>query len=148
MKVILKQDVKGQGKKGDIINCNDGYGRNYLIPKSLAQEATANTINSVVIKKQAEAFHKDMEKKEAAAAKIKIDSLTVNIKVKCGENGKIFGSITTAHIAAELANMGYTVEKKKIVLKEPIKCAGGYTLDVKLYPEICAKLKVVVEYEK
>lgn len=144
MKVVLKQDVKGQGKKGDIINCNDGYARNFLIPKGLAQEATANTINSVVIKKQAEAYHKEMEKKEAAAAKTVFDNVTVNLTVKMGEKGKIFGSVTSSDIAAELLKMGYNLDKKKIVLKEPIKNAGNYILDVKLYPEICAKLKVNV----
>jgi len=148
MKVILKQDVKGQGKKGDIVNVNDGYARNFLIPKGAAEQADANAVNSAVLKKQAQAYHKEQEKKEALAAKQNIDKLTVNLTVKCGENGKIFGSITNAQISDKLQTMGYNVDKKKIVLKEPIKSAGEYNLDVKLYPEIVAKLKLVVENEK
>ncbi len=148
MKVILKQDVKGQGKKGDIVNVNDGYARNFLIPKGLAVEATADAVNSAILKKQAAEYHKEMERKEALAAKQRLDNLTVSLKVKCGESGKIFGSITSAQISDKLSEMGYNVDKKKIVLKEPIKNAGTYTLDVKLYPEITAKLKVIVESEK
>lgn len=148
MKVILKQDVKGQGKKGDIVNVNDGFARNFLIPKGCAEEADANAVNSVVLKRQAEAYHKDEEKKEAIVAKKNLENLTVLLKVKCGENGKIFGSITNAAISDKLVLMGYNVDKKKIVLKEPIKSAGEYVLSVKLYPEITAKLKLVVENEK
>ncbi|NLK17485.1 MAG: 50S ribosomal protein L9 [Clostridiales bacterium] len=148
MKVILKQDVKGQGKKGEIVNVNDGYARNYLIPKGLAVEATADAVNSAMLKKQAAEYHRKMERKEALAAKQRLDDLTVNLKVKCGKSGKIFGSVTSTQVSEKLAEMGYTVDKKKIMLKEPIKNAGIYTVDVKLYPEITAKLKVIVESEK
>lgn len=148
MKVILKEDVKGQGKKGDIVNVNNGYARNFLIPKGLATEADANAVNSAVLKKQAAAFHKEQEKKQAQALKKNLDNLTVNLTVKCGENGKIFGSITSGQICDKLTTMGYTVDKKKLVLKEPIKSAGNYAIDVKLYPEITAKINVVVENEK
>ena len=148
MKVILKQDVKGQGKKGEIVNVNDGYARNYLIPKGLAVEATADAVNSAMLKKQAAEYHRKMERKEALSAKQRLDDLTVNLKVKCGKSGKIFGSVTSTQVSEKLAEMGYTVDKKKIMLKEPIKNAGIYTVDVKLYPEITAKLKVIVESEK
>lgn len=148
MKVILKQDVKGQGKKGDIVNVNDGFARNFLIPKGLAVEASVDAVNSATLKKQAAVYHKELEKKEALAVKQKLDTLTVSLKVKCGENGKVFGSVTSAQISDKLSEMGYTVEKKKIVLKEPIKNAGAYTLDVKLYPEVTAKLKLIIESEK
>lgn len=147
MKVVLKADVKGQGKKGEIVNVNDGYARNYLLPRGLAEEATANVVNSVVIKKQAEAYHKEMERKEALAAKARIDAATVVLKVKCGENGKVFGSVTSGNISDALLGQGLTVDKKKIVLKEPIKSSGIYKLDVKLYPEITAHLTVQVENE-
>ena len=148
MKVILKQDVKGQGKKGDIVNVNNGYARNFLIPRGLAEEANADALNSAVLKKQAQDFHKEEEKKQAQKSKLELEKLTVVLKVKCGENGKVFGSITNALISSQLQQMGYTVDKKKIVLKEPIKSAGSYILDVKLFPDIVAKLKVEVEKEK
>lgn len=144
MKVVLKADVKAQGKKGDIVNVNDGYARNFLLPKGLAEEATADALNSATLKKQAVAYHKEMERKEALAHKAQVDKSTVTLKVKCGENGKIFGSITSANIADELVKQGMTIEKKKLVLKEAIKAPGIYTIDVKLYPEISAKLKVEV----
>ena len=148
MKVILKQDVKGQGKKGDIVNVNNGYARNFLIPRGLAEEANADALNSAVLKKQAQDFHKEEEKKQAQKSKLELEKLTVVLKVKCGENGKVFGSVTNALISSQLQQMGYTVDKKKIVLKEPIKSAGSYMLDVKLFPDIVAKLKVEVEKEK
>ena len=148
MKVILKQDVKGQGKNGDIVNVNNGYARNFLIPRGLAEEANADALNSAVLKKQAQDFHKEEEKKQAQKAKLELEKLTVVLKVKCGENGKVFGSVTNALISSQLQQMGYTVDKKKIVLKEPIKSAGSYMLDVKLFPDIVAKLKVEVEKEK
>lgn len=147
MKVILKKDVKGQGKKGDIVNVNDGYARNFLIPKDYAEEADANAVNSAVLKKQAEAYHKEQEKKDAAAAKKALDGLEVNLTVKCGENGKIFGSVTNTQITDKLQSMGYTVDKKKLVLKEPIKSAGNYPVEIKLYPSITAKITVVVKNE-
>lgn len=148
MKVILKQDVKGQGKKGDIVNVNDGYARNFLIPKGLAEEGHADALNSAILKKQAQAFHKQEEKRLAIKAKAELEKLTVVLKVKCGENGKVFGSITNAAISSQLQKMGYTVDKKKIVLKEPIKNAGSYILDIKLAADVTAKIKVEIEKEK
>ncbi len=148
MRVILTKDVKGQGKKGDIINVNDGYARNFLLPKGYAQEADANAVNSVVIKKQSEAYHKEMEKQEALAAKKALDGVSVSLKLKCGENGKVFGSVTNAQISEKLQDMGYSVDKKKIVLKEAIKSAGNYPVAIKLYPDISAKINVIIENDK
>ncbi len=148
MKVILKQDVKGQGKKGDVINVNDGYGRNYLIARGMAEEATAKALNDVTMKKQAEKFHRDQEVKQMRELAEKLKTVSVNVSVKCGENGKVFGSVTTKEISETLSQMGIDVDKKKIVLDAPIKQAGSYTLDVKLYPEITAKLSVTVSNQK
>ncbi len=145
MKVILLQDVKGQGKKGDVVDVNDGYARNFLLARKLAQEATAANLNSITIKKQAEAYHKDMEKKAALELKEQLKELTVTVAIKTGENGRVFGSVTTKEIADALAQMGYEIDKKKIVLKEPIKNVGNYEMDVKLYPEITARLSVRVD---
>ena len=145
MKVILLQDVKGQGKKGDVIDVNDGYGRNYLLARKLAQEATAANLNSVTIKKEAEAYHREMEKKAALELRDKLKELTVTVNIRTGENGRVFGSVTTKEIADALADMGYEIDKKKIVLKDPIKNVGNYVMDVKLYPEITARLSVRVD---
>ena len=145
MKVILLQDVKGQGKKGDVIDVNDGYGRNYLLARKLAQEATAANLNSVTIKQEAEAYHREMEKKAALELRDKLKELTVTVNIRTGENGRVFGSVTTKEIADALADMGYEIDKKKIVLKDPIKNVGNYVMDVKLYPEITARLSVRVD---
>ena len=145
MKVILKEDVKALGKKGDILEVNNGYARNFLIPKGLAAEADADAFNSAQLKKQAQQFHKEEEKRQAENIKRELEKVTVKLQVKCGENGKIFGSVTNAMIAEKLEQMGYSVDKKKIVLKEPIKKEGGYILDVKLHSDVAAKIKVEVE---
>lgn len=145
MKVILKEDVKALGKKGDILEVNNGYARNFLIPKGLAAEADADAVNSAQLKKQAQQFHKEEEKRQAENIKRELEKVTVKLQVKCGENGKIFGSVTNAMIAEKLEQMGYSVDKKKIVLKEPIKKEGGYILDVKLHSDVAAKIKVEVE---
>ena len=145
MKVILLQDVKGQGKKGDVVDVNDGYARNFLLARKLAQEATAANLNSITIKTQAEAYHQDREKKAALELKEQLKELTVTVAIKTGENGRVFGSVTTKEIADALAQMGYEIDKKKIVLKEPIKNVGNYEMDVKLYPEITARLSVRVD---
>lgn len=147
MKVVLKQDVKGTGKKGDIAEVSDGFARNFLIKKGLAEEATSVSINSVKIKKEAEAFHIQEAKKAAKETAQKISKLTITLKVKCGENGKVFGSVTSKEVAGKLSEMGYDIDKKKIVMPSPIKQAGHYTLEVKLLPEAVGKLKLVVETE-
>lgn len=145
MKVILKADVKGQGKKGEIINVSDGYARNFLIKNGLAQEATAASVNSARIAAEAAEHRKAVEKAEAAELKKKLDSESVTVKIKVGENGKLFGALNTQQISDALAAKGYDVDKKKIVIAEPIKALGRYTVTVKCYAEIAAKLTVVVE---
>jgi large subunit ribosomal protein L9 len=147
MKVLLLQDVKGHGKKGDIVNVSDGYARNFLLPKNLAKIADADAVNSVKIQQQAQAFRKEEEKRQAEKTKTELENIVVDLKVKCGEQGKVFGSVTTAAIASRLEEMGFAVDKKKITLKEPIKNVGNYVLDVKLHPEISAKLNVRIDKE-
>ncbi|MBQ2712958.1 MAG: 50S ribosomal protein L9 [Clostridia bacterium] len=144
MKVILKQDVKGKGKKGDIINVNDGYGRNFLIAKGLAEEANASNLNDALTKRQADEHHRQVEKEQALEMAQKLRTVTVQVAVRCGENGKVFGSVTNKEIAETLQAQGYAIDKKKIVLKAPIKQVGEYELEVRLYPEIVSKLKIAV----
>jgi len=145
MKVILNEDIKGQGKKGDIVDVSDGYASNYLLPKKLARLADANNLNSINIKKEADKFRFEQEKSEALNLCEKINKTVVTIPIKCGENGKVFGSITSKEISENLLKQNLNIDKKKIVLKEPIKNIGKYVLDVKVFPEISAKLNVIIE---
>ena len=145
MKVILKADVKGQGKKGEIINVSDGYARNFLFKNDLAAEATAQVVNNARISAEAAEHRKAVEKAAALELKKKLDAETVMVKIKVGESGKLFGALNTQNIADALASKGYEVDKKKIVISEPIKALGRYTVGVKLYAEISARLTVVVE---
>lgn len=143
MKVILTQDIKGVGKKDEIINANDGYARNYLFPKKLAVEANAANMSALKGRQDSVNFKKEQEKEQANRIKEKISKIMLKIKVKAGKNGKIFGSITAKEIATELKNQyKIEVDKKKINLKEPIKELGTFTVDVKLYEGIIGKLKI------
>ena len=145
MKVILKADVKGQGKKGEIINVSDGYARNFLFKNGLAEEATASTINSVRIAAEAAEHRRAVEKAAAQELKKKLDSESITVKIKVGETGKLFGALNTQLIADALAEKGIEVDKKKIVSAEPIKSLGRYSVTIKCYAEISAKLTVIVE---
>ncbi len=144
MKVILKTDVKGSGKKGDIIEVSDGYAKNFLLKKGLAQPATATGINDVEQRKNADAFHKAESVKAQKELREKIDGLTVPVSIRAGENGKVFGSVTTDKIASALAELGFEVDKKRISTKEPIKNVGEYEAEVRLMEGVVAKIKVVV----
>lgn len=145
MKVILTADVKGTGKKGEIKEVSDGYARNFLIKKGLATEADSVSINSLQNKKAAEEFHRQEEIKRCMELAKKMNLAEVPVKVKCGETGKIFGSVTSQEIADGLNALGFEVDKKKIVIKEPIKKVGIYRVDVKLLPNISSKIVVKVE---
>ncbi len=145
MKVILLADVKGSGKKDQIIEVSDGYARNFLFKKKLAIEATSTEINAVQNKKKAEEFHKAEEIKKWKDIAAQIKNHEVVCSVKCGENGKVFGSITSKEIAEKLVADGYEVDKKKIILKEPIKNAGVYTVEIKFLPDVVSTVKVKVE---
>jgi len=146
MKVILKQDVKGLGKKESLVEVNDGYARNFLFPRGLAVEATANNINIMKTRNEAEKARKAKELASARELAARINELTLVIRTKSGENGKLFGSITGKDIADKLkSDFGIDIDKKKIVLQEPIKTLGTTAVDVKLYPEVSARLTVKVE---
>lgn len=144
MKVILLKDVKGLGKARDIKEVSDGYARNCLIKQGLAEEATAVKVNSLNIKKGAEEYHRQEEIKALKEEASKLNGSSVTLKIKCGENGKIFGSVTSKEIADAINEMGFKVDKKKILLKDNIKNVGEYTIEVKFLPEVLAKVKVVV----
>ncbi len=143
MKVILTQDIKGVGKKDEIINANDGYARNFLFPKKMAVEANAQNMSLLQGRKDSANFKKEQDKEKANEIKDKLSKIMLTIKVKAGENGKIFGSITSKEISTELKNQ-YKIEidKKKINLKEPIKEIGEFNIEIKLYEGIIGKLKI------
>lgn len=146
MKVILLEDVKGSGVKGDIINASDGFARNYLFPKGLAVEATKANLNELKNRERAEEKRKEEAAQQAREMADKLSQLTLVIKAKSGENGKLFGSVTNKELAEELKKQhNITIDRKKIVLGEPIKQLCEMELEVKLYPEISGKLKVKVE---
>lgn len=145
MKVILNEDVKGKGKKGDIVNVSDGYARNFLFPKKLAKEATAENLNAVKIAKEAQKHKKDVEKQSAATTAQQIKGLTVTVLAKTGESGRLFGAITAKEVAASLKEEhGIDIDKRKFVM-DHIKETGEYTVQVKVYAEISADLKVIVK---
>lgn len=148
MKVILQQDVKGQGKKGDLINVSDGYARNFLFPKKLAIEANESNINVLNQKKEAEKNKKSKELAQAKELAEKIDKVTVQMKAKAGENGKLFGSITSKDIADELKKQsGINLDKRKLVVEDSLKSIGTVDIDVRVYEGVTAKLKVKIEQE-
>lgn len=145
MKVILSKDVKGQGKKGDLINVSDGYARNFLLPKGLAVEATNQNMNVLNGKKASEAHKKEVEIAEAKKTAEKLKTIVVKFNAKAGENGKLFGSITSKEIAEKLKDeYNITVDKRKIILADGIKTAGTFDVEIKVYTEIMASVKVVV----
>lgn len=143
MKVILLDNIKGVGKKDEIINASDGYARNFLFPKKLAVEANNENLNKLKAKKQSEQYKKDVDKANAEKIAKELDKITLSIKVKAGENGKIFGGVTSKEISEEL-NKQYKIDidKKKIVLNENIKNIGSFDITIKLYEGVSGKLKV------
>ena len=145
MKVILQQDVKGQGKKGQMIEASDGYARNFLLPKKLAVLATAENINTMKQQEKAKKAQEAAEKAEAEATAAKLKDITVRITAKAGNGGRLFGSVTSKEIADALKEQhGINIPKTKIVQDEPIKAFGGYDLKCKLGYEVTGTLKVVV----
>lgn len=144
MKVILMQDVKGLGKKGDVKNAADGYARNVLLPKGLAVEANAQNMSELNSKTEAAAHHKAEEKAAAEANKKKIDGKTVCVQAKAGENGKLFGAVTSKELAELLKQeYGINIDKKKISAPD-MKTIGTYSFDVKLYQGVIAKMSAEI----
>ena len=145
MKVILLQDVRGQGKKGQLSEASDGYARNFLLPRKLAVEATADNLNTMKLQEKAKKAKEAAEKAEAEAIAAKLKEVTVTIPAKAGNGGKIFGSITTKEIAEQLkAQQGIDLPKAKLVLADPIKAFGGYEIRAKLGYEVTGTFKVMV----
>ena len=149
MKVLLKADVKGQGKKGEIINVSDGYARNFLFPRKLAVVADAKAENEVKTKKEAEIHKIEYEKQKAVDLSERLSAVTLKIVSTAAPDGKLYGSVTAATIAEQLKNReSIEIDKRKINLDEHIKSFGTYTVEVKVYPEITANLTVVVTDNK
>lgn len=146
MKVLLLEDVRSQGKKGEIIEASDGYARNFLIPRKLAVEANAQILTEYKNKKASEAHKKAEEKKAAEAAAASINGKSIVYKATGGADGRLYAAVTAADISKKLKEtFGVDVDKRKLVLNDNIKNVGEYNVTVKLYPEISAKIKVIVE---
>ena len=144
MKVVLKQDVKGLGKKGELVNTSDGYARNFLFPKGLASEANAQNLSELKNRQQAEKYRIETETAAAKKSAAEISGKTIRIQAKAGQNGKLFGSVTSKEIADKLkSEFSINVDKRKIAV-EDIKQFGTYEFEVKLYQGISAKLFVMV----
>ena len=145
MKVILLADIKGVGKKDQVINASDGYARNYLFPKKLAVEANNENMLKLKAKQNGIEYKKNVEKEEAIKLANKLKEITLQIKVKAGENGKIFGGVTAKEIAENLkTQQKIEIDKKKINLSETIKTLGTATVDIKLYEGVTGKLKIQI----
>ena len=148
MKVILLQDVKSLGKKGEIVNVNDGYARNFILPKKMGVEATGKNLNDLKLQKNNEKKVAQEQLDSAKTLAEKIGQGKVELAIKVGEGGKVFGSVSSKEIAAAVKEqMGLDVDKKKIQLKETIKSLGIHNVPVKLHPEVTAELKVIVKEE-
>ena len=145
MKVILLDNIKGVGRKDDIIEANDGYARNFLIPKGKAVEANNANLSKLRAKQSSNEHKLELEKQEAEKIKEKLSDLTLEIKVNVGDNGKIFGGVTSKEIAENLkAQENIDIDKKKIVVKETIRNIGVQVVDIKLFPGIIGKLKIKI----
>ena len=145
MKVILKENIKGVGKKDEVIEASDGYARNFLLPKNLAVPANAENMSKLKAKNQSIAYQKEQEKEAAQKTAEKLSKIQLKIQVKAGENGKIFGGVSSKEIAESLEKQyNIKVDKKKIDLKETIKTLGARTIEIKLYEGVIGKLKIDV----
>ena len=145
MKVILNQDIKGQGKKGQLVDVSDGYARNFLFPRNLAKPATKDNINVMKGQEESLEYHRQKELEEAKITAEKIDSLKVCVKAKAGDNGKLFGSVTSKDVADALTMQHHIkIDKKKFVLPDGIKTLGVTVVDVKVHAGVTAHLKVEV----
>ena len=143
MKVILLSDIKGVGKKDQVIEASDGYARNFLFPKKLAVEANSTNMNNLKAKQEYNQYRKDVEKQEAQKIAEKLKGIMLKVRVKAGENGKIFGGVTSREIAEGLKkDYNIVIDKKKIMLADTVKTLGTITVDIKLYEGVTGKLKV------
>lgn len=146
MEIILLQDVKALGKKGEIVKVSDGYARNFILPKKLGLEATKQNLYDLNMQKAAEEKKQKELLEEAKAFGKKLEELTIKVSIKAGEGGKTFGSVSTKEISEAVKKQyNLDIDKKKLQLSDPIKNAGSYTVPVKLHPQVTAELKVKVE---
>ena len=146
MKVILTADVKGQGKKDQMVEVSDGYARNFLIPRGLAKPADAKAVSDAKNREASKAHKIETEKAAAGEIAKKLEAVTVTVTAQAGADGKLYGSVTTKEIGEELSRQhGITVDRRKITLDSPIKTFGTYKLDVKLYTDVIGKINVVVK---
>ena len=143
MKVILLQDIQGTGKKDQILEVSDGYARNFLFPRKLAKEASATNLNAIKMAKSAQEHKRQTEREEAVKLSAKMAEMTVQVPGKAGSAGRLFGAITAQEIADALARtQGIKIDKRKIVLRDPIKTLGEHEVDIKLFAEVTARLKI------
>ncbi len=148
MKVVLLADVKGHGKKGDVVEASDGYARNFLIPRKLAEIATADVLNNIKGKNEAAQYHKQQDIAAANAAASDLEGKKIVLKGKAGDGGRLFGKITNQNVADAIKyQLHHVIDKRKIVLPDGIKTIGQTSVEVKVYPEISATVTVVVEAE-
>ena len=148
MKVVLLTDVKGHGKKGDIVEASDGYARNFLIPKKMAEIATADVLNNIKGKNEAAAFHKQQEIEKAKETAKSLEGAKIKLKGKAGDSGKLFGKITNQDVAEAVKyQLHHVIDKRKVQLPDGIKTTGETSVVLKIYPEISATITVVVEPE-
>ncbi|NLC11157.1 MAG: 50S ribosomal protein L9 [Firmicutes bacterium] len=147
MKVILLQEVPKLGSAGDVVNVADGYARNYLIPRKMAEAATQSRLKELAQRQEKQERIEQQNLAQAQNAASKMKDLTLKIKAKAGEGGRLFGSITNADIADLLGKEGFTVDKKKIDLEEPIKSVGDFVVNIKLHREVTVPVKIQVEPE-
>ncbi len=146
MKVILLADVKGQGKKGELINTSDGYARNFLFPRKLAKPADAGSIKEIEMKKESEAYHFAEEQKKAMETKAFLADKKLVLKTTGGSDGRLYGAVTSKDVSELIEkNLGLKIDKKAITLSDTIKLVGEYTVKIKLFQGIVADLKIVVE---
>lgn len=144
MEVILLKDVKGQGKKGEVVKVSDGYARNFLFPKDLAKEATQGSLKVLKEQKTSQKIKEEKEYSEALELAKKMQEKEIVLFSKSGEGGRLFGSITSKDISEGMQKIGYKVDKRKILLDEPIRSLGYKTVEVKIHPKVNAKVKVSV----
>lgn len=148
MEVILLEDVKSLGKKGEIVKVNDGYARNYILPKKLGMEATSKNLNDLKLQKSNEEKRQKQLFEQARDLANKIENQSVSVKIKAGEGGKIFGSVSTKEIAAAVSSqLGLEIDKKKMQLSDPIRSLGAHIVPIKLHKDVTAKLTVKVQEE-
>ena len=145
MKVILLADVKGQGKKDEVIEVSDGYGKNFLIPRKLAKPADAQSLNDIRVREEARRYRIETEKKEARELAERLKGVLVKIHASSGADGRLYGSVTAKDVAERLeADHGIVIDKRKITVADPIRAYGKYALEVRLYPEVTGTVNLLV----